>query len=488
MLLMDIIKDIPGIKVIEGPTDVDISAITYDSRKVQPGSLFFAVKGLKVDGHDFIPQAIDAGATAIMSDQAVPSTGERVTRILCDDSRDVMALMSAGFFGEPAKTLKVIGITGTNGKTTTAYYVQHILEQAGLNTGRIGTTGVAYGDQEIQTMHTTPESTDLQGYLADMVSANLQAVVMEVSSHALDQRRVKGIEFSAALFTNLSQDHLDYHSDLEEYLAAKRTLFQGLPKGSIALVNADDSRSSDMLAGCEARIVTLGLEHPADYRVTNWVVQAEKVQLTVNTPLGEMLFQARTIGKFNYYNILSAIAISMELGIEPAAIQMAVQTLPVVPGRLEDASGKAPFRIIVDYAHTPDAVRRVLQVLRESYPSGRLITVFGCGGDRDRDKRPQMGHLATSLSDLTFITDDNPRTEPSDQIIQEIIQGVDTSANFKVINDRTEAIETALNTAKSGDILAILGKGHEDYQEIDGQRLPFSDIAVIQNYRVDHGY
>lgn len=488
MLLLELIENVPGIKIVDGSTEVEINAVTLDSREVGQGSLFCAIQGLQTDGHQYIPQAVAAGASAILCDRAEDLENPGVTRILCENTREVLPLVAARFHGKPAERLDMIGITGTNGKTTTAYFVQHLLNQSGKPTGRIGTTGISYGEIEHSSLHTTPESSDLQAMLSGMLAAEMEAVVMEVSSHALHQHRVKGIPYRVALFTNLSQDHLDYHSDLEDYLAAKRILFEDLNPGSIAIVNADDPRSEAILAGCKARIVSLAVNASADYRILAWEQQAELVHLQVQTPIGEMSFKARTVGMFNYYNVLSAIAICVEMGINSRLIQNALETLPIVPGRLEDASGSAPFRIVVDYAHTPEAIERVLGVLRTSYPEARLLTVFGCGGDRDRNKRPQMGQIATSLSDKSFITDDNPRTEPSDQIIQDIIKGVAEDADYKVINDRREAVETALNTAKTGDVVAILGKGHEDYQEIMGKRIPFSDIEIIKTYRADHGY
>ena len=488
MQLIELLKDIPGIKSIHGPQDVPVQGVSYDSRRVSQGDLFCALRGQQFDGHDYIAAALNAGSRIIAcEDPAYRDTGE-ATWIICQNSREFLALASNRFYGHPGQSMTMVGITGTNGKTTTAYYLQHIMNASGRRTGRMGTTGVAYDSKEITTLHTTPESRDTYHFLANMRDHGIDSVVMEVSSHALDQFRVAGIPFDAALFTNLTQDHLDYHKDMESYFQAKEHLFRSLAADSKAFVNLDDPRGADMLTHCPAHAITYALDQPADYRLTAFQVDGTLVKLTILTPQGELQVAARSVGRFNYYNVLAASAIALELGVSPVELTAALPTLPAVPGRLENVSGKAPFEVFIDYAHTPDAMERVLGVLREAYPHSRLVCVFGCGGDRDRDKRPKMGAIASRLSDAIIITDDNPRSEPSQAIIDEILPGVDPATPRAIINDRTQAIETALAEAGESDVVAVLGKGHEDYQEVMGQRLPISDLAIIRRFREQHGY
>ncbi|MEA3287905.1 MAG: UDP-N-acetylmuramoyl-L-alanyl-D-glutamate--2,6-diaminopimelate ligase, partial [Candidatus Marinimicrobia bacterium] len=337
-------------------------------------------------------------------------------------------------------------------------------------------------------MHTTPESADLYEILAEFVAHGAKAITLEVSSHALDQNRVDGLSFDVAVYTNLSQDHLDYHGSFEEYLAAKQLLFKGLSEDSVAIVNIDDPFAERIIEVCVAKIIRYGYNSRAEYRILDHSINRHGVELTLETPYGIRTLQVNTVGSFNYYNFLAAYATAVELECDIDKVDSAARTLPAVPGRLEKMENQAPFTVFVDYAHTPDAMETVLQTLAEAYPKQKLISVFGCGGDRDQGKRPLMGEIATRLSTQTIITDDNPRTETPMDIIDAITTGCQNRDNFEVIQDRSSAVKTALRIAEQGDIIAILGKGHESYQEIMGHRNPYSDMNIVNQFMEQHGY
>ena len=488
MRLSEITSQVKGITETHGTLSIDVTGISYDSRQVKPGHLFIAVRGLITDGHDFIYTAIEAGATAIVYDRIDFVIPENIVAILVDDSRLILPEIASIYFGHPEDGLKLVAITGTNGKTTTNYFVQHLLSSSGAKAGRIGTTGAQMDDVEVDLMHTTPESADLYEILAEFVSHGAKAVTLEVSSHALAQNRVDGLNFDVAVYTNLTQDHLDYHGSLEEYLAAKQLLFKGLSKESVAIVNMDDPYAERIIEVCVAKIIRYGYNSGAEYHILDHSINRNGVELTLETPYGQRVVQVNTVGTFNYYNFLAAYTAAIELECDIERIEMSAQTLPVVPGRLEKMDNQAPFQVFVDYAHTPDAMETVLKTLVESYPEHKLITVFGCGGDRDQGKRPIMGEIATRLSSRVIITDDNPRSESPMDIIAGITAGCGDRTNYTIIQDRSAAVEAALKDAGQGDVVAVLGKGHEPYQEIMGERKPYSDMTIVDQFMEQHGY
>jgi len=487
MKLSNIIRDLPGVRHQQVKADSEITSITHDSRSVSKGSLFIALNGLTVDGHHFIDQAIGAGATAIIyDDDQVQISGAEA--ILVQNSRLALPLVAANFYDHPEAKLSLIGITGTNGKTTSNYFLQHLMNASGRPTGRIGTTGADFHDLTIDLIHTTPESSDLYAILDTFFQNGAESATLEVSSHALAQNRVDGLSFKLAIFSNLTQDHLDYHESFEEYIAAKRLLFSNLHQDAVALVNADDPNADAMLTSCPASVVSYGQSEKADYRIEAYRVSDIGTHVELNTPQGSVHIETNTVGLFNIYNLVSAFSAALELDVDKNALLQAAKNLPVVPGRLELMQNHAPFKVFVDYAHTPDAMSTVLSTLAEAYPSRKLITVFGCGGDRDKGKRPIMGEIATRLSTFSIITDDNPRTEAPLDIIHAIADGCQGRMNYIVIQDRATAVANALDRAEPGDIIAILGKGHEPYQEIMGERKPYSDMKVIDQFMEQNGY
>jgi len=488
MQLTKIIHQVPDILETHGDVNTDVTGVSYDSRQVKQNHLFIAVRGIITDGHDYIYTAIEAGAQVIVYDREDFVIPENIASVLVQDSRLALPIIASTYFGNPEEGLKLVAITGTNGKTTTNYFVQHLLDQSGSKAGRIGTTGAQMGDVDIDLMHTTPESADLYEILAEFVAHGAKAVTLEVSSHALSQNRVDGLTFDVAVYTNLTQDHLDYHGSLEDYLAAKQLLFKGLPKESVAIVNMDDPYAERFIEVCVAKIIRYGYNSDAEYRILDHSINRNGVELTLDTPYGQRVVQVNTVGTFNYYNFLAAYATAIELECDIEKVELSAKSLPQVPGRLEKINNQAPFQVFVDYAHTPGAMETVLGTLAESYPNNRLITVFGCGGDRDKGKRPMMGGIATRLSTRAFITDDNPRSEAPLNIIQDIIDGCSDRSNYTVIQDRTDAINAALLEAKPGDIVAVLGKGHEPYQEIMGERKPFSDMTIVDQFMERYGY
>jgi len=488
MKLNQLLAHQSDIRAIQGTTDLEISGISYDSRQIRPGYLFIAVRGQVSDGHNYIDQALEAGAIAIIYDRSELALPAGPTAILVPDSRLILPQIAADYCGHPEDELKLVAITGTNGKTTTNYFVQHLLNASGTPTGRIGTTGANLGQIDVDLMHTTPESADLYEILADFVAHGAKAVTLEVSSHALAQNRVDGLSFDVAIYTNLTRDHLDFHGSLEDYLAAKQLLFKGLSADSVAIVNMDDPFAERIIEVCVAKIIRFGYSRDAEYRIIDHSINRQGVELTLVTPQGNQSLQVNTVGKFNYYNFLAAYATAIELEHAVELVAAAAETLPAVPGRLELMQNTAPFQVFVDYAHTPDAMETVLTTLAETYPERDLITVFGCGGDRDRGKRPLMGEIATRLSTQVIITDDNPRSEAPRAIIKAITAGCGQRQNYQVIPERQTAILQALGQASDKSILAILGKGHESYQEIQGVRRPYSDMNIINQFMEQHGY
>ena len=466
-----------------GSLNATCTGVTYDSRLVRPGSIFVALKGLREDGAAFIPQAILAGASAIVAGHPAPGPTP-VPWIAVPDARRALALLAAEYFQHPSRSMTVVGITGTNGKTTTAYLLSAMFEAAGTVCGLMGTVKYQIGRREFQATRTTPEAPQLQGLMREMVEAGCGACVMEVSSHALSLRRADGIEFAAGVFTNLTRDHLDFHANMEDYFAAKRRLFELLPQDAPALINIDDPRGPSLVSTVR-RAVTYAIRKPADVMPGPLTFSLTGLEFDVRLPQGTIRVRSRLVGKPNVYNILAAAGTAAALGVPLEAIEEGLRRLPGVPGRFEIASASDDdITVVVDYAHTDDALRNLLETARPM-ATRRLITVFGAGGDRDRTKRPLMGMVAARLSDLVVITSDNPRSEDPVRIIEEVRRGADpetrqSNAEIVTIIDRRAAILHAIKAAEPGDVVLIAGKGHEKYQEIGGRTSPFDDVAVAR--------
>jgi UDP-N-acetylmuramoyl-L-alanyl-D-glutamate--2,6-diaminopimelate ligase len=457
--------------------------VTHDSRRVETGSVFVALRGLKADGADFVPQAIAQGAAAIVADRPA-STSTAVPWIEVRDARLALAWLAAEFYAHPSREMQVVGITGTNGKTTTGYLVSSIFEAAGIRSGLMGTVTYRIGTQEFAATRTTPEAPELQMMMRQMVTAGCGACVMEVSSHALALRRADSIRFAGAVFTNLTRDHLDFHVSMEEYFAAKRRLFEMLPDDAPAAINADDPRST-AIAEAAHRPVTYSINHAADVTPGPLSFSFEGLEFDARTPRGNVHVRSPLMGRPNAYNILAAVAVTAALDVPLDAIARGLERLQGVPGRFERvSSGADDITVVVDYAHTDDALKNLLEMARP-LASRRLITVFGAGGDRDRTKRPLMGLVAARLSDVVVITSDNPRSEDPARIIDEVNLGAQPEMRQRgveviAIIDRRDAIVHAVAHAQAGDVVLIAGKGHEKYQEVGGATLPFDDVAVAR--------
>ena len=466
--------------IVTGSLDRRITSLGYDSRDAGPDSLFVAIRGHVVDGHSFIGQAIDRGAVAIVSEE--PGLTQRVTHIQVQNSRDALARLAAAFYSNPSRQLRMIGITGTNGKTTTTYLVKHLLERAGQRTGLIGTVSYEIGERVLPASRTTPESLDLQSILSQCVDARCANVVMEVSSHALQLDRVDGISFRVAVFTNLTQDHLDFHRGMKEYFEAKARLFAGLRdsdgKSRTAIINVDDAYGQQLIArfGRDVPIITFGMGARADFRASNFKIEPTGTSYQLDIKGKSFLVRLPLIGRFNIYNSLAALAVIQALGLDVRAAVLALARAPQVPGRLEAVPARRQFQVFVDYAHTDDALLNVIKTCRDLSPN-RLILVFGCGGNRDKSKRPLMGAAADQNADYSIITSDNPRKEDPAQIIRDIEAGF-RSKRFEKVLDRREAITRAIQLAQPRDIVLIAGKGHEKYQEFADRTIPFDDIEI----------
>lgn len=473
--------------IIHGNPDQEISGVRYDSRSVMPGDLFVAMSGQKADGHQFLDEAVRRGAAALLVKKdklPIPKAGITVTEV--PDTRKALALASNIFYGFPSRSMVLIGITGTNGKTTSSYLIKGILEAAEKRVGLIGTISYQMGGEQIPAPHTTPESADLQEILAKMRDRGIDYVVMEVSSHALEQDRVFGTAFDIALFTNLTQDHLDYHITMEEYFRAKLRLFQDLkPKGEIkirGIINLDDPWGRQIIGEMKFPCLSYSLADKGDIIATECSVGSDGVSFTVVTPLGKFGIKSKLAGRHNLQNILASIGVACAMDIPIKAIQEGIASVKNVPGRLEKVSEGQDFEVFVDYAHTEDALRNLLSAAKE-ISRGKIITVFGCGGERDRGKRPKMGKAASDMSDIIIITSDNPRGEDPLVIIEEIEQGISglkRGRDYFVVEDRRSAINMAVDLAIPGDTVILAGKGHEDYQIIGGKRLHFDDREVAR--------
>ena len=460
-----------------------VAGIAYDSRAVKPGEVFVALKGQHADGTAFARQAIERGAAAVVSEQPAPD-GVQLPWAIVGDARHALALLASTFYRDPSHEMRVVGITGTNGKTTTAYLIAAIFEAAGITCGVLGTVAYRVGNEVREATRTTPEAPDVQALLREMVDRGCGACAMEVSSHALALRRVDEMTFAAGVFTNLTRDHLDFHADMDDYFRAKRRLFELLPRTAPSVLNVDDPRGAS-LADAGGRPMTYGINRPADVTPGRLTFALEGLQFDVATPRDTLHVRSKLIGKPNVYNILAAIATATALELPSEAIEHGLHDLDSVPGRFQTVSGPGDdVTVVVDYAHTDDALRNLLETARP-LARGRLITVFGCGGDRDRTKRPLMGAVAGRLSDAIVITSDNPRSEDPARIIEEIQRGItpDTrreKQSLVTIVDRRQAIARAVEIARRGDLVLVAGKGHEKYQVIGDQTLPFDDVAVAR--------
>ncbi len=474
MKLRELLKGIEVLRT-EGSLDVPISGIHYDSRQVTPGSLFFCIEGYKVDGHNYAAMAVEKGAVAVLlrKDIQLP---EGVTKIFVSETREYMGLLSSSFYGNPTENLILFGVTGTNGKTTTTYMIRSILEQAGKKTGLIGTITNLIGDRMIPTEHTTPESPDLQQLLHQMVQENVDTAVMEVSSHSLALSRVAGCTFQVGIFTNLTQDHLDFHGTLENYREAKAKLFE---QSQLAIINVDDESGRIILEGLESPSFTYGIYKPADIFARDIEIMAEGVSFNLHILGGKISINLQIPGIFSVYNALAAASACYAAGISLKDIQLGLEAIRGVSGRFELLDTNTDYSVIIDYAHTPDGLKNILTTARD-LTDGRIVTLFGCGGDRDSAKRPLMGEVCGEYSDFCIVTSDNPRNEEPMDIINDILPGlIKTDCPYELIVDRKEAIKYALDNARTGDVIILAGKGHETYQLLKGQTIPFDEKQIV---------
>ncbi len=469
--------------------NTEVTSLAYDSRRVDKGCVFFAIEGEKTDGHLFVEDAIRRGAIAIVSEREAPGVlaaqWVRVRKI-----RRALSESARRFYDDPDLKLKLIGITGTNGKTTTAYLLNSIVEAAGSRTGLFGTIEYRLGTHVVSATNTTPESLDLVAYFHQLASSGAGTAILEVSSHALAQERVWGMHFSVAVFTNLTRDHLDYHHDFEHYFAAKQKLFEGLgiPPPELAVINVDDEWARRLLAIPNPRRVTYGMESKADVGVKRHSQGLSGLSATLATPLGELEIESGLLGRANLMNVLAATATAVGMGIPAEKIQAGIRSLRAVPGRFEKVDEGQPFLVVVDYAHTDDALRNVLEAARE-LARDRLIVVFGCGGERDRTKRPLMGEIAGRLCNLAILTSDNPRSEDPILIMNDVLVGLQrTGMPYIAEVDREKAIRKALSEAREGDVVFLAGKGHETYQVLKDQTVPFDDREVARRVLREMGF
>ena len=476
--LKEIIKNINYRRLCDF-ADCDIHGVCADSRKVGSGYLFVALKGRHYDGHNFAEAALVSGAKALVLERDL-ALKEKVNRILVNDSRLALALIAANFFGHPAKKLKLTGITGTNGKTTTSYLIEKILQASNRPSAVAGTVNYRIGKMIQPAVNTTPQAERLQSFLQQAVELGSEYAIIEVSSHALDQGRIAGLDFAQAVFTNLSAEHLDYHGDIDSYFACKSRLFKGLNASSWAIINKDDPYGKRLIKLTPAKVLTYGLSEDAAVRAGDISLKPDGIKAAISTPAGTIEIESRLLGRHNVYNILAASAWAFAQGIALPAIAAGIKDCGCVCGRLERVDCGQDFFVFIDYAHTDDALRNILTALRQ-ISKRKIILVFGCGGDRDRSKRSRMGRIASELADIVIITTDNPRSEDPGQINAEILQGLSRHRqNCRVVIDRSLAIEQALGLAKSKDIVVIAGKGHESRQIFADKIVPFSDRRAVE--------
>ena len=469
------------IESIIGSTEIAINKLEFDSRKLISNDVFVAIRGTISNGHDFIEKAINLGAIAIVCDILPLIINDKITYVLVNDTNSAMAFMASNYYDNPSSNLKLVGITGTNGKTTVASLLYQLFKNAGYKVGLLSTVKIMVDEQEYKASHTTPDSVTINHYLNEMIENQVEYCFMEVSSHGIHQKRSEGLTFAGGVFTNLSHDHLDYHATFAEYRDVKKSFFDHLPKTAFALSNIDDKNGMIMLQNTSARKLTYALKTYADYKAQILENQLSGLLLKINN--NEVW--TKLIGTFNGYNLLAIYGVAIELGLEELEVLRLLSTLESVSGRFQFIVSDEKITAIVDYAHTPDALENVLKTINDIRTKNeQLITIVGCGGDRDKTKRPIMANIASSLSDKTIITSDNPRTENPETIIIEMEAGVEPQNLKKTlsITDRKQAIKTACQLANTNDFILIAGKGHETYQEIQGVRYDFDDMALVKEF------
>ena len=479
-LLKDILYKV-SVNAVYGDTNVKVAQVDFDSRKVVKDSLFVAQKGNSVDGHLYIDKAISLGATTIICEELPIRLEANITFIQVEDSSKTLAIIASNFYDNPSSKLKLIGVTGTNGKTTVASLLYQLFKKSGYKTGLLSTVQILVDTTVFNATHTTPDSVTINYYLHQMVLLGVDYCFMEVSSHGIHQKRTEGLEFAGGIFTNLSHDHLDYHVSFASYRDVKKSFFDSLPKTAFALTNLDDKNGNVMLQNTKARKRTYALKTLADYKAKIIEKSFSGTLISIN----DTEFWTKLIGNFNAYNLAAIIGVAYELGLEKIEILTIISQLESVSGRFEHLVSDNGVIAIVDYAHTPDALKNVLETINNIRTNNeKLITVIGCGGDRDKTKRPKMAHIASQLSTQAIFTSDNPRTENPDTILEEMEEGVSAENLKKIItiSDRRQAIKTACKFSETGDILLIAGKGHENYQEISGERFHFDDLVEVKKY------
>ncbi len=477
MKLRELIESLDSRSLLSIRDDFEVRGITANSKQVSDNFIFVAIEGTHTDGRRFIKEAIERGAKAIVVRGCGCSalTGSQGTAVIeVEDTREALANLAAKFYGNPSSKIKVVGVTGTNGKTTITYLVEALLKEAGFSPAVIGTVNYRFKDKIIPSRNTTPGPVELQSLLADTVEENIDYLIMEVSSHALAQDRTGAIDFHSAIFTNLTQDHLDYHKTQEDYFQAKAKLFKNMDKGSFVVINNDDEygkRLKDLIRG--PQIITYGIEDGADIVASGIKLGSSHTEFQLRTAKGKIEFNAGLIGRHNIYNILASFAWAFKEGLDQGVVKSALERFNFIPGRLESINCRKGFSVFVDYAHTEDALTNVINALRQ-VSGKRIIVLFGCGGERDKTKRPKMGYRATELADYVIITNDNPRSENPQKIIEDIKKGI-RKDNYCIIPNRKDAIKKSLSLAKAGDIVLIAGKGHENYQILKNETIYFDD-------------
>jgi len=478
MILKELLKEL-DYEIIQGKDNIDIKEVNYDSRLVKDGNLFVCIKGFKVDGHKYVEASVEKGAIAIVCEDIIDCNDTNITIIKVKDSRKALAIVGCNFYDNPSKKMEVIGVTGTNGKTTTAFMIKNILEKEGKKVGLVGTIANYIGNEKLDTERTTPESFELQKLFSEMVAKGCEYCVMEVSSHSLALDRVYGVEFKAGIFTNITRDHLDFHKTFENYYAEKFKLFE---RSGLSVVNIDDNYGKDVVKDLKdegkENIVTYSIKEDSNFKAYDEIFESEHIRFKLKLD-NEEKFIVGLPGEFNIYNSLGAIATMYKLGISLDSIKKGIEEVVVV-GRCEMVGRgyHLPYTIIIDYAHTPDGLENILRTAK-GFTKNRLISIFGCGGDRDKVKRPQMGKIGVDLSDIAIVTSDNPRTEEPRTIIEDILKGIDKD-NYEVIENRKEAIKRAIEIAEAGDVIVIAGKGHETYQVLNTGKIHFDEREIIE--------
>ncbi len=479
MKLIDILNGVKG-KLINGNTDIEINTLTIDSRKAGDGVLFIAMVGMTTDGHKFIPSAYENGCRAVITEHSTENLPDDMTVFQVEDARDALDIMAANFYGYPSRELNMIGVTGTNGKTSTTYFIEAVLNHIKHKTAVIGTVEIRIGGKKREidfATSTTPDTIELNQMLRIMADEKCDDVVMEVSSHGLELKKVKGIDFKVGVFTNLTQDHLDFHKTMENYCNAKAKLFRMCEHG---VVNIDDEWADKIMENATCDFMTYSIEKPSDLQAKDIEYLSDRVHFTVKIKGEDVRFELMVPGRFSVYNALAAIGALIMMGVDTEDIKEGINSIEGVPGRIQSIKNNKGFNVIVDYAHTPDGLENIINAVKE-FTKGRIITVFGCGGDRDKTKRPIMGKIVAELSDIAIVTSDNPRSEEPEEILKEIEAGVKpVSDKYEMIVDRYDAIKRAIEIAEKGDSVIIAGKGHENYQILKDKTIHFDDAETAK--------